>query len=125
MPASNPRLSIVVTPKVAATLKRVAALQNRSQSAVAADFLAEVEPVLARVANMLELAAQAKTQWPKEFVGKLEKAQDETEQHALRAMSQLDMIADGIATAVKQPAVPGRTRMRAPNRGRRARRKRS
>lgn len=97
MPNLNPRLSVVLPPKVMTTLGRLAALQRRSKSAVAREFLTEVEPVLARIVGMLELAATAEGQWPRKFVADLERIQGEMEGQALTAMGQLDAFGDRLA----------------------------
>ena len=116
MPHANPRLSVVVTPKLNATLKRLAGLQSRSKASIAREFLEEVEPVLSRVAGLLELAAKAKaagTTWPGEFVAQIEAAQSDLEAMALGAMGQLDAFDDRIkaeaARTVPAPTTPPRT----------------
>lgn len=107
MPNVNPRISVVLPKSTYATLARLAALQGRSRSAVARDFLVEVEPVLQRVAAMLELASQAQGQWPREFVEKLAAAQDQLEGEALKLMTQLDAFCDLFAPPA--PVHSGRT----------------
>ena len=58
MPSTNPRLQVILPKDVMAIVSKLAKLQGRSRSAVARDFMVEIAPVLARVANTLE-AAQA------------------------------------------------------------------
>jgi len=102
LPNTNPRLSVVVPPNVDATLARLAALQKRSKSSVAREFLTEIEPVLARVAGLLELAAKAKqtgTKWPAEFVAQIESVQSDLERVALESMGQMDAFADTMKAA--------------------------
>lgn len=111
MPNVNPRISVVLPKSTYATLARLAALQGRSRSAVARDFLVEVEPVLQRVAAMLELASQAQGQWPREFVEKLAAAQEHLEGEALKVMTQLDAFSDQLAPPAPVPS--GRTGSRA------------
>jgi hypothetical protein len=107
MPNVNPRISVVLPKSTYATLARLAALQGRSRSAVARDFLVEVEPVLQRIAGMLELASQAQGQWPREFVAKLVAVQEHLEGEALKVMTQLDAFSDQVAAPT--PVQSGRT----------------
>lgn len=51
----NPRLMISVPPHVKRTVERVAVVQGKSQSAVVAEILEELEPGLLRVAMLGEL----------------------------------------------------------------------
>lgn len=91
MPAKNPVIGVVVPEATHAAIKRLAALQGRSKSAVVRDFLVETTPVLERIAAMLELAYKAEGQWPAELVTKLEGMQAGLEQQALGAMEALDV----------------------------------
>jgi len=89
-PNLSVRLQVIVPADVAATIRHLAALQQRSASAVLRDFIIEVHPVLKRVEGLLELAMTAQGKWPKELVSKLEAMQSGLEVHALGAMGQLD-----------------------------------
>jgi hypothetical protein len=102
---------VVLTPTLDATLTRLAALQGRSKASIAREFLTEVEPVLSRVAGLLELAAKARqtgATWPKEFVADIERAQHELEAVALGTMGQLDAFSDRAAAVSGTSVVPGR-----------------
>ena len=87
------RLQVMLTPRTAECIKRLARLQNRSRSAVVRDFLDEVAPVLHRTANLLELAQKAQGDWPKQLATRMQKMQEGLEAHALVAMDSLDLIA--------------------------------
>lgn len=88
MPAKNPVLAVVVPPSVDAAVRRLAAMRGCSRSAVVRDFLVEVEPVLIRVANLLDMTARADRNalrdWAKELAG----MQSEFEVAALNALAQ-------------------------------------
>jgi len=115
LPNINPRLSVVLPRSTFATVARLAALQGRSRAAVVRDFLTEAEPVLSRVAGMLELAAKAQGEWPRDFVAELERAQGELEGKALEAMGQLDAFADRMdrAAGSGRQSRPARSRAKA------------
>lgn len=90
MPAINPRIAVYLPKHTAATVQRVAALRGVSRSSVIRDFLVEAEPVLQRVANLLELAARTDRTALKEWAASLEAAQSGMEKDALAGMAQLD-----------------------------------
>ena len=58
MPAKNPRLSVVLTPSVAATLAALADASGESASSLVRGLLAQVEPALQRMLQLM-LAAKA------------------------------------------------------------------
>lgn len=60
MPATNPRISVTVTPAVEAVLTRISASTKQSKSAIIADLLESSMPVFERMATVLEAAAHAK-----------------------------------------------------------------
>lgn len=91
MPAKNPVVGVVLPEATHAAIKRLAALQGRSKSAVIREFLVETTPVLERIAAMLELAYKAEGKWPAELVAKLERMQSGLEVDALGAMEALDV----------------------------------
>jgi hypothetical protein len=98
----------VILPKdVMSVVTKLAKLQGRSRSAVARDFLVEVAPVLARVANTLEAAATMDAAGRAKLVRNLEAAQDALEGQAELA---LDHFKRGTRT-------PGRAHNRRASRG--------
>jgi hypothetical protein len=106
MPAKNPVIGVVVPEATHAAIKRVAALQGRSKSAVVRDFLVETTPILERIAAMLELAYKAEGQWPADLVSKLERMQAGLEINALGAMEALDVATADMAA--HRRGAPGR-----------------
>jgi hypothetical protein len=91
VPAKNPVIAVVMPEATHAAIKRLAALQGRSKSAVVREFLVETTPVLERIAGMLELALTAQGKWPADLVSKLEAMQTGLEGQALGAMDLLDL----------------------------------
>jgi hypothetical protein len=55
-PDRSPRLQVIVSKSLYTTIAKLARLQGRSLSAVTRDFLEEIEPVVARIAALLEAA---------------------------------------------------------------------
>lgn len=90
MPAVSPRIAVYLPKHVASTVRRVAALRGVSMSAVIRDFLEETQPVMERIANLLDLAARTDRSALKEWARTLEETQTEMEAHALGAVQQLD-----------------------------------
>jgi len=92
VPAINPRIAVYLPKHLASTVQRVAALRGVSRSAVIRDFLIEVEPVLQRVANLLDLAARTDRTALKEWAQTMEAAQEGLEGDALASMGRLDVM---------------------------------
>lgn len=87
MPAVNPRIAVYLPRSVAATVQRLAGLRGVSRSAVIRDFLVEAEPVMQRVASLLDLAARSDRTALKEWAATLETAQAGLERDATQAMA--------------------------------------
>lgn len=105
MPNVNPRLQVILPRHVDATIAKLARLQRRSKSAVARDFLTEVEPVLARVAATLEAAAALDAKGRAKFIGALERTQAAVEASASHAVDDMNR-----TFALATPAETGRRR---------------
>lgn len=87
MAAVNPRIAVYLPKNVAATIRRLAGLRGVSRSAVIRDFLVDAEPVMARVANLLDLAARSDRSALKEWAVTLEAAQGGLEADATSALA--------------------------------------
>jgi hypothetical protein len=87
MAAVNPRIAVYLPKNVAATIRRLAGLRGVSRSAVIRDFLVDAEPVMARVANLLDLAARSDRSALKEWAVTLETAQGGLEADATAALA--------------------------------------
>lgn len=90
MPAKNPVIAVVVPRHVHATIRRLAGLRGTSRSAVVREFLIETQPVLERVANLLDLAARTDKTALKAWAADLESAQGEIEASATNAIARMD-----------------------------------
>jgi len=108
MPAVNPRIAVYLPKHVVATVQRLAALRGVSRSAVIRDFLVDAEPVMQRVANLLDLAARSDRTALKEWTKDLEQAQSGLELTALDAIAKLDEM----ETAIGKSAGSRRRRVR-------------
>lgn len=62
MPSKNPRLSVVLTPSVAATLASLSAATGDSASSLVRGLLEQVEPALQRMLQLVIAAKQAQGQ---------------------------------------------------------------
>lgn len=93
MPNVNPRLQVILPREVHAVIAKLARLRGVSQSAVARDFLTEVAPVLARVAETLEAAAKLDERGRAKFIRALEAQQGTLEAQAQRALDLFDGLA--------------------------------
>lgn len=113
MPAVNPRIAVYLPRNVAATVQRLAGLRGVSRSAVIRDFLVDAEPVMTRVANLLDLAARSDRTALKQWAVTLEEAQGGLERDALSALSTMaEMETDlarrpGKARRRRAPRTPG------------------
>ena len=72
MATKLPRLNMSLPAETHAVIAKLAMLQRRPKSAIAAELLAEMTPPLQRVAAMLEQAIKTRHQLPKDTVAKLE-----------------------------------------------------
>lgn len=92
MSTVNPRIAVYLPRNVAATVRRLAGLRGVSRSAVIRDFLVDAEPVMARVANLLDLAARSDRSALKDWAVTLDAAQGSVEAEALRALATMDRL---------------------------------
>jgi hypothetical protein len=104
MPAVNPRIAVYLPRNVAVTVQRLSALRGVSRSAVIRDFLIEAEPVLTRVANLLDLAARTDRNALKEWAATMQAAQSSMEAEATRAFATMDDMERHLAKRPKKPA---------------------
>ena len=71
MATKGPRLALTLPAETRAVLAKLAALQRRPTSAVAADLLEEMTPALQRVATLLEAATKQRSKIPAETAARL------------------------------------------------------
>ena len=77
MATDKPRITITLEPEEHATLQRLAKLQGGSMSGILREFMGEVMPILAKVADSLELAKRASSDARAKFVRAAEEAEEE------------------------------------------------
>jgi Ribbon-helix-helix protein, copG family len=99
MAAVNPRIAVYLPKNVAATIRRLAGLRGVSRSAVIRDFLVDAEPVMARVANLLDLAARSDRTALKEWAVTLETAQSGLEADATAALATMGQMETALESA--------------------------
>lgn len=90
MPTANPRISVTLTPEVAAVLKRVCDLAEKSQSAFVGELLTESIPVFERMARVLEAAHQARHSFNSDLAESLDQAQTRLEQQLGLALETME-----------------------------------
>lgn len=122
MPAVNPRIAVYLPKHVAATITRLAGLRGASRSSVIRDFLVEAEPVLQRVANMLDLAARTDRTALKDWADTMEAEQSKLEGQATEAFARLDELADHMKAHPQKKPRKGSARARRAQSAGRARR---
>lgn len=75
MPATNPRISVTVTPSVEAVLSRLSAATGQSKSSFIAELLESSMPVFERMATVIEAAKHAKDTLKSQTVKDMEEAE--------------------------------------------------
>lgn len=102
MATEKPRITITLEPEQHAVLRRLADLQGGSMSRIVSEFLGEVTPILAQVADSLELAKQASAEARAKFVRAAEEAEEELRPLAEFTRNQFDMFSEQIERLVEQ-----------------------
>jgi hypothetical protein len=102
MPATNPRLSVTVSPPVAAVLRELSTLTGNSQSAVVAELLEEAIPVFSRMVRILRAAEQAKLAVKEELVSGMEAAQTRLEGQLGLALGEFEAIEGRLLETVEK-----------------------
>lgn len=71
MATKLPRIAITLNADTYSTLDKLALLQRRPRSAVAADLLEEMQPALARIATLLEAVTKQRNKLPADTAARL------------------------------------------------------
>lgn len=98
MATRNPRLAVTLDKPTLAALAKLATLQKRSRSAIAADLLQEMTPTLERISKLLEAAIANRATLPANTAAKLEGM--ETLLGGIATLS-LDRLEDAVAPTRK------------------------
>lgn len=99
MPAKNPRLTMTLTPTIAAQLRRLSELTGNSQAALVSELLEGQEKVFAKLIHVLEAAHLAKGQMVSGLTEDMEKAQAKIEAQLGLALENFD---EGFAPLVAE-----------------------
>jgi hypothetical protein len=106
MPATNPRLTITLQPRLAAQLRRLSQLTGNSQSSLIAELLEGSTAVFDRLIAILEAAEQAKGTVEASLKGKLtsdmDAAQAQIEKQLGLALETFDSMGDDLITELEQ-----------------------
>lgn len=101
MATEKPRITITLEPDEYAVLHRLAKLQGSSMSRILREFMGEVMPILAKVADSLELAKRASSDARAKFVRAAEEAEEELRPIAEFTRNQFEMFAAEMERLVK------------------------
>lgn len=99
MPATNPRISVTVTPSVEAVLSRLSVATGQSKSSFIAELLESSMPVLERMATVIEAAKEAKDTLKSQTVKDMEEA--ESRLHEILGVT-LDIFDESTAPILKE-----------------------
>lgn len=99
MPATNPRISVTVTPSVEAVLTRLSVATGQSKSSFIAELLESSMPVFERMATVIEAAKQAKDTLKSQTVKDMEEA--ESRLHEILGVT-LDIFDESTAPILKE-----------------------
>ena len=102
MPTPNPRLTITLTPAVAATLRELSALTGNSQSAMVGELLEEGLPVFTRMIRVLRAAKEVKSAVRSELVASLDAAQSRLEGQLGLALDDMDRVEGQLLEEVEE-----------------------
>lgn len=112
MPATNPRLSVVLPPSVAATLAALAQETGESASSLVRGLLEQAHPALGRMLELVRAAKGAKGQIGAGLAGTMDRVIDDLEDALAVAESRAGRVVSDLvaqAEAVKGRRRPGRT----------------
>jgi polyhydroxyalkanoate synthesis regulator protein len=90
MPTTNPRITITLTPGVAAVLRELSKLAGNSQSAIVGELLETSLPVFERVVSALRAAATIQESAKTEIASGLERAQSKLEKQMGLMLGDMD-----------------------------------
>lgn len=79
MPTVNPRLTVTLTPAVAAVMKRMSELTGNSQSALVGELLEETRPIFERMVLVMQAAKDVKGKVKADLIASMEGVQTRLE----------------------------------------------
>ena len=101
MAALNPRITVTVTPRVDAVLKRFSTLTGKSKSAMVGEILDESFPMFAKMVKVFEAAERAQKEMASNVVQPFAKAQEHLEGQLNLSMDSLNFAADDLLRDVE------------------------
>lgn len=112
MPTDKPRLTVTLSPSLAAVLRRLCELTGQSQSSTIAELLEGSQPVFERLIQVLEAAQKAKSALKEETKKSLENAESALHEQLGITMDIFDDVTGNLlkdAEAVSRRAATRRT----------------
>lgn len=100
MATSKPRFTVTVPEDINYLLDQLSRLQGQSKSSIVVELLCECQPILERVAVVLQAAESAKGTMTDSVRGSLERAQAALDPLMDEALSQFDIFARDVSEAV-------------------------
>lgn len=91
MPTKNPRLTLTLSPPLAAQLRRLSELTGNSQAGLISELLEGNTNVFARLIRLLEAAHEAKGSMVTQFVEDMNMAQSKIEKQFALSLEALDL----------------------------------
>jgi hypothetical protein len=110
MPTKNPRLSVVLTPALAATLAALSEATGESASSLVRDLLSQTEPALQRMLQLVTAAKAAKGQIGDGLSESMRRVVDDLQDAVAVAQARQDRVVADLVQAAE--AVPIRRRAR-------------
>lgn len=93
MPTQNPRISITLTPALAAVLRQMSELTGNSQSAIVGELLNEAQPIFERMVRVLQAAKDVKAKVRDDMLASMEQIQTRLEQQLGLGLEAIDTTA--------------------------------
>lgn len=81
MAGTNPRISVTLKPSLDAAIRRLSEATGQSKSSLVAELLEQAEPVLMRMATVIEAAQTATKEAKERMAANLDEAQTKLEAH--------------------------------------------
>ena len=101
MTTSNPRLTITLTPSLAACLRRLSEVTGSSQSRIISDLLEGSVPVFERIIETIELAKVASASIRGKLASDMQLAQSRIESQLGMVYDELDGVTDSLLDAAE------------------------
>ncbi len=101
MPTLNPRITVTVTPRVAAALSRFSQVTGRSQSAMVGEILEESVPMMTKMIKVIEAAKSVESTMAASLMEPFETAQAHIEKQLGLSLDAADAISSDLLADVE------------------------